>query len=335
MKETLFKVCTIEAPCKINLHLKIGEKRPDGFHSLESLFAPLAFGDTLRFECNGKEGDCSLSIAYESPVEPISPENNLIIRAVSLFRELTGYKNGLNIHLNKRIPVGAGLGGGSSDAASTLLALNSLANGVLSMKELAKTAALLGSDVPFFLTGGAAFVSGRGELVEPVDFSPNFWVILVKPPFSSETTHAFKLLDRIREDNKYKNKGNELSKEILLHALKGDPGAWSFQNDFLSVFSGSYPLKNKDIGLNFGVYDNILGNLRQVGASFTGLSGSGSCCFGIFSTKGAAEKAVMELPMKLRSSAAFEGQEKQSPSQANFVRMTFFLARRADPVLEY
>ena len=130
------RACVIEAPCKINIHLSIGEKSPDGFHSLESLFASLAFCDTLRFERSGKAGECLLAMNYEAPMDEIKRENNLVFKAVSLFRERAGFNEGLNIRVDKRIPAGAGLGGGSSDAASALLALNSLAGTALSMEEL-------------------------------------------------------------------------------------------------------------------------------------------------------------------------------------------------------
>ena len=185
MTETPFKVCIIEAPAKINLHLRIGAKRPDGYHDLESLFVPLAFGDTLRFE------------AASTAFDPVN-HDDLIWKAVSLFRERSGLSFGLAIEVEKRIPLGAGLGGGSSDAASTLIALNFLAGGIFSMKELGEMAALLGSDVPFFLYGGAAFVSGRGEIIKPVKTPEDLWVVLLKPPFSSNTADAYEMLDLSR-----------------------------------------------------------------------------------------------------------------------------------------
>ena len=307
------KHCIIEAPCKINLHLKIGEKRPDGFHSLESLIATLALGDTLFFE----KGDCHLSVDYEIPMETILPENNLVSRAVSLYKRQTGYESALRIHLIKRIPAGAGLGGGSSDAASTLLALNLLSGMALPMENLMKMAEILGSDVPFFLSGGTAFVSERGESVESVNSPINLWVVLVKPPFSSGTASAYGLLDRSREEGIEVIKGKNLSREELIRFLEDDPAAWPFENDFLPVFL-DYADENSVQKPGPGaIYRDILNDLRKTGASFAGLSGSGSCCFGIFTMKETAEKA-----------------EKTLSGQGNFTRMTFFLARRADPVLK-
>jgi len=331
MEIKLPRVCTIEAPCKINLHLKIGEKRSDGFHSLESIFATLALADMLRFERAGEEGKSTLEMKLELPGEVINPEKNLVLRAVSLFREQTGFKPGLHIRLDKRIPIGAGLGGGSSDAASTLLALNSLACTALPMEKLREMAILLGSDVPFFLTGGAAFVSGRGEQVETIKSPVGLWVVLVKPPFSSDTACAYRLLDQVREHAyvsdssrieplvrgaKAQREG-KLSKDALIRHLEDDPGTWPFHNDFLPVFLDSGTSQGGKKGANAEAYRAVLEDLRKAGASFTGLSGSGSCCFGIFCTKETAERAESTL-----------GETK------NNVKLTFFLAQKANPVLK-
>jgi 4-diphosphocytidyl-2-C-methyl-D-erythritol kinase len=322
MDKTQARVCTIDAPCKINLHLSVGEKRPDGFHDLESIFVSLALGDNLRFECTDKKGDCHLFIDWilpqqEYPAEQIPLKKNLVFKAVSLFREQSGFKKGLNIRLIKRIPMGAGLGGGSSDAASALLAMNSLADEALPMEKLMEMAAVLGSDVPFFLTGGAAYVCGRGELVKPVKIPDGLWVVLAKPHFSSDTSTAFRLLDLAR--NKDKNTKEKFSSEALILALQDDPETWPFYNDFFPVFLDSKVKGRMDpkMLIKASFYQFTLESLRRAGASFTGLSGSGSCCFGIFRLKEAAEKAEMIL--------------RQTK---NFVNLTFFLAQKAKPVLE-
>jgi 4-diphosphocytidyl-2-C-methyl-D-erythritol kinase len=319
MEKRLAGICTIDAPCKINLHLGIGKKRPDGFHEISGIFASLALADTLRFECTGGEGESVLSVNCAPSIGVIKPENNLVLRALALFRERTGYKNALNIDLDKRIPVGAGLGGGSSDAASSLLALNLLAGEPLSGEELKSLAALLGSDVPFFLDngGGAAFVSGRGELVEPVKAPAGLWVVLVKPPFSSDTASAYRLLDEARESAFLQNSSHKDTK-ALIRALEDDPGTWPFFNDFLPVFLDFAPSQNPQARANAGVYRSILDELRKAGASFAGLSGSGSCCFGVFSNEKMAEKTKKELS-----------------GAKNDVKLTFFLARNAKPVLKW
>jgi 4-diphosphocytidyl-2-C-methyl-D-erythritol kinase len=326
------KVCTIDAPCKINLHLSIGEKRPDGFHCLESLFASLALADTLRFECSGNDDECFLSMDWEGREESIPPEKNLVLKAVSLFRERTGCKNGLNIRLKKRIPAGAGLGGGSSDAASVLLALNLLSGASLSKEELMEMAAFLGSDVPFFLSGGVAFVSGRGEKIEPVLIEGNslagLYVVLVKPPFYSDTAFAYGVLDHARKGKDTEKRG-KLAKETLIRSLEETPSAWPFYNDFLPVLTDSRFPNNKEYDSQAVVYRTILDALREYGASFTGLSGSGSCCFGIFNAMETAEKAVKAL------SCRESPPQSNFSGQGNFINLTFFLAHSAKPVLQY
>ena len=309
MEKKSFGICTVEAPCKINLHLGIGKKRGDGFHSIESIFATLAFHDTLRLEFGGSDGEIRLFTNWETPAEDIPDEKNLIIRAVSLFREQTGFKNGLTVRLDKRIPLGSGLGGGSSDAAGALLALNLLSGAALPMQNLTEMAAVLGSDVPFFLTGGTAFVTGRGETVEPVKSPDGLWVVLVKPPFKSDTALAYGLLDRLREKGEFEEK-KAVPREDLLRALEGDSEKWPFFNEFLPIF-----LCQRH-NTNAVFYRGISESLRDSGASFVGISGSGSCCFGIFRTKIMAEKAAEKL------------------KEGNIAISTFFLAHRADPVLE-
>ena len=304
-------VYEIQAPCKINVHLSIGNKRPDGFHDLESIFATLALSDTLRFERMGGEGESILSINHEISGQALPVEQNLVLKAVSLFRERTGFRAAFRIRLDKRIPAGAGLGGGSSDAASTLLALNHLADQPLSGGELSEMAALLGSDVPFFLAGGAAFVSGRGERVEPVKSPQGLWVVLVQPPFSSDTSCAYRLLDRERRPVREGLLGRRLSKKALIRALEDDPATWPFYNDFLPVFL-------EQGGTEAAAYRSVLENLRNSGASFAGLSGSGSCCFGVFTAEKMAKNA-----------------EKTLSSGKNNTILTFFLAQKANVVLLY
>jgi len=314
------------------------EKKPDGFHSLESLFASLAFGDTLRFEVTGKEGDCHLLMNQENCRDTIETqipkEKNLVFKAVSLFREWTGYNSGLNIRVEKRIPLGAGLGGGSSNAASSLLALNSLSGLDLPMEELLKMAAILGSDVPFFLQGGAAFVSGRGESVESVKFSKKLWVLLLKPPFSSDTAGAYRLLDEARLAGNCERSGKGLSKTALLKALDDDPGTWPFKNDFLPLFLDTALTTDRDTELNSAAYKAIFAAFAEAGASFSGLTGSGSCCFGIFNSQVAAENAEKKLSGVFCPGTSGIGRETNPKKQINFIKLTFFLAHRAIPVLE-
>ena len=299
----------IQAPCKINLHLSIGGRRPDGFHSLESIFVPLGLSDTLRLERRGGGGE-ALSLCNESGGPDIPPEENLVLKALSLFREETGFDGGLCLHLQKRIPAGAGLGGGSSDAAAALTGLNLLAGRPLSPPRLAALAARLGSDVPFFLSGGAAFVAGRGEVVEPAACPQGLPVLLVKPPFHSCTAAAYRLLDRFRDAALVKA-GESPPKETLLRALASGAEKWPFFNDFLPAFLA-------EGGETAAAYRSVLGALKEAGALFSGLSGSGSCCFGIFPPGEIVERV-----------------EKALSDGKKYVKSTFFLAQKANAVLEY
>jgi len=295
---------TLRAPAKINLHLQVKEKRPDGFHELDSVFAALDFGDVLHFESVSRDGE--LLIEMDAPPDTqqaLPPSKNIISRAVSLFRERSGFHTGLKIRLEKRIPLGGGLGGGSSDAASTLLALNTLAgdrsSGVapLDADALAELGAVLGSDVPFFLMGcAAARVGGRGETVQPLKIPPGLWIVLVNPGFSSDTGEAFRLLDQFRAETTETPRVSISQK----YTVSDTPGDWPFTNDFLPVFLRN-PAHNT-------AYQNMLGQLREQGAEFAGLSGAGSTCFGVFTDRERAQKAQERLQL-----------------QWNFVKFSFFL----------
>ena len=178
---------TIDAPAKVNLTLRVLGRRPDGFHDIETLMAPLDVADRLEVELKdslGNEFSCS------NPSLP-TDGSNLVCKAVAAFAAATGREFGVRIHLEKRIPHGAGLGGGSSDAAAVLKALNELLGAGLAVEELEKIAASIGSDVAFFIRGVPAICRGRGERVKPVEGVPDAELILVKPPFPVSTAWAY------------------------------------------------------------------------------------------------------------------------------------------------
>ena len=293
----------IHAPAKLNLYLSIGGKKPDGFHALESLFIALDFHDTLIFEKLPGQQDIAapeIQMEYDPPALfpfPVPPEENLVTKAVLLFRERTGFREGLKITVKKRIPAGSGLGGGSSDAAAALLALNSLASGsshrdLLDNTALGELGASLGSDIPFFLSGAcAARVSGRGERIQPVKLPPAFsplYFLLVNPGFSVSTAYAYQMLDSMRQERGVEivSAGSSWSLHQINRFLAESPGKWPFENDFLA---------NNSFGETGFIYQHILLNLKKLGADFSGLSGSGSTCFGVFSDKEKAENARILL----------------------------------------
>lgn len=175
------------APAKVNLSLRVLRRREDGFHEIESLMCPLSIFDTLDISHREEGG---LEFTCDDPSIPPG-EDNLVVRAAKLFCTSCGFEPRLRIHLAKRIPHGAGLGGGSSDAATTLIGLNRLFETELSHEALSAMAADLGSDIPFFIYQSAAIIRGRGEFVEPASFPHELPLFLIKPAFGVPTPWAY------------------------------------------------------------------------------------------------------------------------------------------------
>jgi 4-diphosphocytidyl-2-C-methyl-D-erythritol kinase len=290
----LWLMVSVDAPAKLNLHLGVGDRRPDGFHDIESLFLALTFGDTLYFETTSAPLSLEIRMNGQTGTPlPLPPEKNIISKAVSLFRSRTGCNDGLKITVEKRIPLGGGLGGGSSNAAATLLALNRLFP-LLDDATLAEMGAILGSDVPFFLqSAGAAWVNGRGECIQPLELPEcvrELSLVLVNPGFPSDTAESFRLLDQWRGLHTPLPPPNPA---FLREAFSSPPHTWPFTNDFLPVFSddGGF-IASSGTGM---VYQQVLSALRESGADFAGLSGSGSTCFGVFSGGDSAESVRESL----------------------------------------
>jgi 4-diphosphocytidyl-2-C-methyl-D-erythritol kinase len=184
------------APAKINLSLKILGRRNDGFHEIDTLIAPISLYDEIRID----KGRLGKGIEFRCD-EPSVPQggDNLAVRAAKAFFEAAKIDPAVSIELKKKIPHGAGLGGGSSDAASVLLALNKLFDVKLSREALAEMAAPIGSDVPFFIFQSAARCEGRGEIVTPVKLQRQFSILLLKPAFAVSTAWAYSRWQHSRE----------------------------------------------------------------------------------------------------------------------------------------
>jgi len=278
------------SPAKINLHLAVKDRRPDGFHDLESVFLALDWGDELFFTWNESESEQYSEDAFSMTWFGAGGgknfiHDNIILKVFTLFREKTGLNMNFKVKVKKRIPIGGGLGGGSSNAAATLLFLNHATGFPLDRDELFIMGASLGSDVPFFLhETAAAWVTGRGEFIEPMEI-PRQFIVLVNPGFPSSTKEAFHLLDEYR---KLGIRNEEL--QIKPHFLNPSflTSHSSFYNDFLPVF----PEKEK------AVYSSIISELKELGADFASLSGSGSTCFGIFKEEEQAQMAAKVLCKK-------------------------------------
>jgi 4-diphosphocytidyl-2-C-methyl-D-erythritol kinase len=177
---------SVQAPAKLNLFLHIVGQREDGYHLLQSVFQLIDLQDTVILK-----GLSDKKITRVNPINDLDPESDLVVKAARLLQETYGIDQGVEIDLIKRIPMGAGLGGGSSDAASTLLGLNALWNTQLNLNELANIGLKLGADVPFFIHGQNAFVEGIGELITPVNL-PQTDFLLIYPGLGIPTADIFK-----------------------------------------------------------------------------------------------------------------------------------------------
>jgi 4-diphosphocytidyl-2-C-methyl-D-erythritol kinase len=184
------------APAKVNLYFKILRRRDDGFHEIETLMAPISLRDELTIEPNDSE--VGVAFSCDDPSLPVSDDNLVLCAARSFFAELKTEPR-VRIELRKKIPSSGGLGGGSSDAATTLLGLNDLHGRPLPSACLTTIATAIGSDVPFFLAGGAAICRGRGEIVEPIAGQLRMPLLLLKPDFGVPTPWAYGRWSESRE----------------------------------------------------------------------------------------------------------------------------------------
>lgn len=258
--------------------LKIGRLRQDGYHELETLFYPLRYpADELRLQETGLR-ELSLDCGHT-----LIRGENILYRTWSKFAQATGLRIGLHINLRKRVPMGAGLGGGSANAAALLLWLNERAGLPLSDTELGQIGANLGADVPFFLLNRPAFACGLGEKLQCVSFRSNgLWLVIVVPDMQLETRAVFALWDRISE--------KPLTKPALA-ASKSIPAC---------VDAGSLDLDNDleiPVFLRWPELRALKRHLLALGARASAMSGSGSALYGIF---GEREKSLAALKILRR-----------------------------------
>jgi 4-diphosphocytidyl-2-C-methyl-D-erythritol kinase len=183
-----FAAMKLRAPAKVNLQLRVHGRRADGFHEIETLMVPISLADEIMVEVSAGS---AVRISCDDPNIPVGDEN-LAARAAREYSRRTGLQFGAQIGIRKRIPMGAGLAGGSSDAAAVLVGLDNILETHLGVEGLEKVAAKVGSDVPFFIRGLPAMCSGRGEIIQPFDVPEKLGLLLLKPPFSVETPWAYK-----------------------------------------------------------------------------------------------------------------------------------------------
>lgn len=272
----------VRAPAKVNLILRVLDRRPDGYHNLWSLMHTVGLEDELRLRCTAEpSASPQIRLACDEPTLP-TDGRNLVRRAAELVLERAAAQGrpagGVDIHLTKRIPMGGGLGGGSSDAAATILGMNRLLDLGWSVSEMAKLGETLGSDVPFFLFAPCARVRGRGEDVAPLTLAGTRWAVLVSPGFPIETRWAYQRLAESRREVR------PLS-AALVTLMGRDRPSWSevvplMENDFEGALAPTHP-----------ALVAIKTELLLAGAEGALLSGSGATVFGIFHDEAAALRA--------------------------------------------
>ena len=269
---------TVHAPAKVNLILRILDRRPDGYHNLWSIMHTVALEDAVTMRASSQRG-----IRLACNVGGLSVDHtNLVWRAASAVFDRAQLSVGVDIELYKRVPMGAGLGGGSSDAAATILGLNQSLQLGWSREKMAEVGQALGSDVAFFLFAPSAIVSGRGESVRPVTIEGGRWIVLVKPTFEIETKWAYQELAATRAAVRQLSADHgELDRR---DRLTWGQVAASVENDFeIPVFT-----RHPELG-------EIKRFLLKRGAQFALLSGSGATVFGLFEEESTARRAGAEL----------------------------------------
>jgi 4-diphosphocytidyl-2-C-methyl-D-erythritol kinase len=263
------------APAKINLYLHITGKRADGYHLLDSLMVLTDVADVITAE---KAPDITLRVSGEFADNSGDISDNIVIKAARALADSAGVQAGASISLQKNIPVGAGLGGGSSDAAATLRLLNSLWGINYSDEKLAQIGLTLGADVPFCLYGKPAFVSGIGEVIDTVPDLPKFWILLVNPRKILSTKDVFtqsaiNFISPVKRPESFKN-----------------------THDFINFLQkNDNNLQKNAINIVPEITDvlDVIG--QQEGVLLSRMSGSGSTCFGLFESKLSKDKALNNI----------------------------------------
>lgn len=293
----MFGSITVLAPAKINLGLRVFPRRADGYHDIQSVFTTVNLFDTITVSVTGKDFQCEVVCSQME-----LPEENTFTVAYKAFCVLTGIQKGVRVEVQKRIPAGGGLGGGSSDASSFIQSLDCLFGTHLSDSDLAFLAGQVGSDV-FFFTHAlaadgkkrfsvyepfAAIVEGKGEVVRQIDARNDFSVLLVFPEVGVSTKNAYSLVDQWYMENKILSGVDEASG--LEKIYRKDVKDWTFVNDFTVPVCSVYSSVAEALVL-----------LKDVGAAFADMSGSGSTVFGIFKIRSEALEAQKKLEGKFRT----------------------------------
>lgn len=273
-------IIKIKSPAKVNLILDVVSKRKDGYHNLETIMVPVSLCDNIEIA-----GTMSNQIEIISNNKDLPTNSrNIIHKAVKLLQNKTGIKKGVIIKLNKKIPIAAGLGGGSSNGASVLLALNKLWKTRLTRKQLMEIGKTLGADVPFFIYGKTALAKGIGEKIYPIKIKRDFWSILINPGFPVSTAWVYRNLNLALT-----KKAKDNNKLISLLKKGEHPDLWGkyLFNDLENVTLQKFP-----------VLTEIKKAIMESGALNVLMSGSGPSVFGVFASRDKALIAYNNLKKK-------------------------------------
>ena len=267
------------APAKLNLMLRVTGRRADGYHLLQTIFRFIDYSDTLRFRVRN-DG----VIARANDIPGVPPDTDLCVRAARLLQQVSGTSLGADIHLEKRLPMGGGLGGGSSDAATTLLVLNTLWKTALSRQQLIDLSVKLGADVPVFVFGRNALAEGIGEELQPLDLPPTWYVVLC-PPVMVPTAAIFSHPELKRD-----------SKKVILQGFSGarDGGSGvisELQNDLQPLVVKLYPEVARHLAWLSGFGPALM-------------TGSGACVFAPFDSEQAAQQIFAQRPADMQGFVA-------------------------------
>jgi 4-diphosphocytidyl-2-C-methyl-D-erythritol kinase len=268
----------LNAPAKVNLHLEVRGLQPGRYHEILSIVHSIPLYDSVHIRSLKEKN--ALQFCCDPPVRG---GQNIGVAAVQMFKARCGLEAGVEVRIKKRIPVGAGLGGGSSDAAAVLQGLNEVFARPLSPQQLHELAAGLGSDVSFFLHGPAALMSGRGETIEDLMPREDFLLVLVYPGFPISTVAAYRWLD----EDENRDRRTSTPEDLKVQFEEKAPGSWRFFNSFQTTIGSRYPL----IG-------QIIGELVDSGADLANLSGSGSSVVGVFSDTRTARSGYRRLQQR-------------------------------------
>jgi 4-diphosphocytidyl-2-C-methyl-D-erythritol kinase len=261
---------TLPSPAKLNLFLHILDRREDGYHNLQTLFQILDYGDQLSFSVN-KQPEINLI----SAIEDVAPQDNLVFKAARALQQATNCRWGCEIQLNKKIPMGAGLGGGSSNAATALVGLNSLWQCDLSLDQLAEIGCELGADVPVFVKGFSAFAEGIGDKLTPITLD-EFWYLVVTPKIKVSTEQIFCHSELTRN-----------AQAIKIRALSDE----LYRNDCQSVVETLYPQVKQ-----------VLDWLQRYGNPL--MTGTGASVYCRFDSEQEAKQAQKTVPTSWNSFVA-------------------------------